>query len=100
MFLVGEPVRSMYAFGNFDISGPKWTEFRGQIDRSGEAIKKFMSWYPTGEFCWVYGECPKLEVEYFMDSAINTVAYIIFKQNGTNVTKYHLLRAVSGPYKD
>lgn len=30
-------------------------------------------------------------MEYYMDSSMNTVAYVLFKTNGTQITKYSAL---------
>jgi len=35
-----------------------------------------------------------------MDSAMNSVAYILFKQNGSKVTKYFFVRAEEGQHKE
>jgi len=35
-----------------------------------------------------------------MDSAMNSVAYILFKQNGNKVTKYYFVRAEGDQQKD
>lgn len=38
-------------------------------------------------------------MEYYRDSSINTVAYVLFKTNMTKVTKYYSLRVGKGPQK-
>lgn len=75
---------------------PIWDEDRDELQQAQTAINNMINFYGRSQF----QRGPTYSLEYYRDSSINTVAYIFYKLNGTQITKYYYLRAEFGPTKD
>lgn len=75
---------------------PIWDEDRDELQQAQSAINNMINHYGRSQF----QRGPTYFLEYYRDSSINTVAYIFYKFNGTQITKYYYLRAEFGSVKD
>jgi hypothetical protein len=77
------------AFGNYDLQKVIWNEDKDELSQAQNAINLMTTQFGTQNF----PQGANYSLEYYRDSAINTVAYILYKQDKAKVTKYHCLRA-------
>ena len=88
---------TLFAFGNFKISdNSPWDEDVNQSKYLENSLDGMVNHYGEASF----PEGPEYSMEYYRDSSLNTVAYILIQQNGAKTTKYYSLRIESGKLKD
>jgi len=83
----------MSVFGNFKILG--W--------KDDDKVRWEIAFKLCPHFAKLYGKekLPYIPngyaLEYYRDSSLNTLAYTLYQQNGTKITKFHILTFERGP---
>ena len=63
------------AFGNYDLKSVVWEEDKDELDQAQKAIDNMINHYHRSQF----QRGPTYSLEYYRDSSINAVAYILYK---------------------
>ena len=80
------------AYGNFDLNVKNetwgWSEDRDELTKAQSTLDSMMDHYNRSQF----QKGATYSLEYYRDSSLRTVAYILYKVNASVVNKYYALR--------
>ena len=85
---VGPLNNNIDAYGNFDIKQISWFEDKDEFDQVQPNLNKMFNYYNRSQF----QNGSNYALEFYRDSSLRTITYVLFKTKGSVVTKYYALK--------